>query len=45
VLFQVSELSVRDISLQLGITETLVKVRIFRARQKLKSELADLGVV
>ena len=45
VLFQVSELSVRDISLQLGITESLVKVRIFRARQKLKAELADLGVV
>ena len=33
VLFQVSELSVREISLQLGIAESLVKVRIFRARQ------------
>ena len=41
-LFQVSELSVRDISLQLGITESLVKVRIFRAKQKLKTMLADL---
>ena len=41
-LFQVSELSVRDISLQLGITESLVKVRIFRAKQKLKTVLADL---
>ena len=43
VLFQVSELSVRDISLQLGITESLVKVRIFRAKQKLKAALSDLG--
>ena len=42
VLFQVSELSVRDISLQLGITESLVKVRIFRAKQKLKEVLSDL---
>lgn len=42
VLFQVSELSVREISLQLGIGESLVKVRIFRARQKLKAALSDL---
>lgn len=42
VLFQVSEFSVRDISLQLGITESLVKVRIFRAKQKLKAALSDL---
>ena len=42
VLFQVSELSVREISLQLGITESLVKVRIFRAKQKLKAALSDL---
>jgi RNA polymerase sigma factor (sigma-70 family) len=42
LLFQVSELSVRDISLQLGITESLVKVRIFRAKQKLKAVLSDL---
>ena len=42
VLFQVSELPVREISLQLGITESLVKVRIFRARQKLKEVLSDL---
>ena len=39
VLFQISELSVRDISLQLGISESLVKVRIFRAKQKLKAAL------
>lgn len=42
VLFQVSELSVREISLQLGISESLVKVRIFRAKQKLKEVLSDL---
>ena len=42
VLFQVSELSIRDIALQLGITESLVKVRIFRAKQKLKEVLYDL---
>jgi DNA-directed RNA polymerase specialized sigma24 family protein len=42
VLFQVSELSVREISLQLGISESLVKVRIFRAKQKLKEALSDL---
>ena len=42
VLFQVSELSVREISLQLGISEPLVKVRIFRAKQKLKEVLSDL---
>jgi RNA polymerase sigma-70 factor (ECF subfamily) len=42
VLFQMSELSVREISLHLGITESLVKVRIFRAKQKLKAALSDL---
>jgi RNA polymerase sigma-70 factor (ECF subfamily) len=42
VLFQVSELSVREISFQLGISESLVKVRIFRAKQKLKEVLSDL---
>jgi RNA polymerase sigma factor (sigma-70 family) len=42
VLFQVSEMPVREISLQLGITESLVKVRIFRAKQKLKAALADV---
>lgn len=43
VLFQVSELSIREIALQLGITESLVKVRIFRAKQKLKEILSDLA--
>ena len=42
VLFQVSELSVRDISLQLGISESLVKVRIFCARRKLKAAVASM---
>ena len=42
VLFQVSEMPVREISLQLGITESLVKVRIFRAKQKLKVALANV---
>ena len=41
-LFQVAELSVREISLQTGVTENLVKVRIFRAKQKLREILADL---
>lgn len=43
VLFQVSELSIREIALQLGISESLVKVRIFRAKQKLKEILSDLA--
>lgn len=43
LLFQVSELSIREIALQLNVTESLVKVRIFRAKQKLKELLADLG--
>lgn len=43
LLFQVSELSIREIAQQLNITEALVKVRIFRAKQKLKELLADLG--
>jgi RNA polymerase sigma-70 factor (ECF subfamily) len=42
MLFQISELSIREISLQLGIGESLVKVRIFRAKQKLKEVLGDL---
>lgn len=43
LLFQVSELSIREIAQQLNITDSLVKVRIFRAKQKLKERLADLG--
>jgi len=41
-LFQISELSVREIAAQTGATENLVKVRIFRAKQKLRAELKDL---
>lgn len=45
LLFQVSELSIREISFQLGIGESLVKVRIFRAKQKLKELLKDLRIL
>lgn len=45
LLFQVSELSIREISLQLGIGESLVKVRIFRAKQKLRESLGDLDIL
>ncbi len=41
-LFQVGEMSIRDIANQLGISESLVKVRIFRAKEKLRPLLADL---
>lgn len=42
LLFHVSELSVREIARQTGVTESLVKVRIFRAKEKLQAALADL---
>ncbi len=42
LLFYVSELSVREIAHQTGVTESLVKVRLFRAKEKLRSELRDL---
>ena len=45
LLFQVSELSIREISLQLGIGESLVKVRIFRAKHKLRESLGDLDIL
>ena len=41
-LFQIGELSVREISHELGISEALVKVRIHRAKEKLKEILSDL---
>ncbi len=41
-LFQVGEMSIKDIAQQLGISESLVKVRIFRAKEKLRPLLADL---
>lgn len=43
-LFQIGELSIRDIAAQMGTTENLVKVRIFRAKEKLRKILADLRV-
>lgn len=43
-LFQIGELSIRDIAAQMGTTENLVKVRIFRAKEKLREILADLRV-
>ncbi len=41
-LFQVAELPIREIARQTGVTENLVKVRIFRAKEKLRELLADL---
>ena len=43
-LFQVGEMSISEISRQTGVTESLVKVRIFRDKQKLRELLADLHV-
>lgn len=43
-LFQVAELSIHEIAVQTGVTENLVKVRIFRAKQKLREILADLNL-
>ena len=43
-LFQIGEMSIRDIANQTGVSENLVKVRIFRAKEKLKEILADLYV-
>lgn len=43
-LFQIGEMSIRDIAIQTGVSENLVKVRIFRAKEKLRTLLADLRV-
>lgn len=43
-LFQVAEMSISDIARQTGVTENLVKVRIFRAKEKLREILSDLRV-
>lgn len=43
-LFQVADLSIAEIARQTGVTENLVKVRIFRAKQKLRVLLEDLKV-
>jgi len=41
-LFQVMELSIREIALRTNTTEANVKVRIFRAKEKLRPLLADV---
>ncbi len=41
-LFQIGELSVREIAHETGASENLVKVRIHRAKQQLQRLLADL---
>ncbi len=43
-LFQIGELSINEIARQTGVSESLVKVRIFRAKEKLQVLLADLHV-
>lgn len=43
-LFQVAGLSVREIASQTGVTENLVKVRVFRAKTKLREILSGMGV-
>lgn len=43
-LFQIQQMSIREIALQTGVSENLVKVRIHRAKEKLKPMLADLRV-
>ena len=41
-MFQIGELSIREIAHETGASENLVKVRIHRAKQKLQVLLADL---
>ena len=43
-LFQVGEKSIREIAAATGVTENLVKVRIFRAKGKLREILSGMGV-
>ena len=43
-LFQIGQMSIRDIANQTGVSENLVKVRIFRAKEKLREILSDLDV-
>ena len=43
-LFQTGQMSIRDIANQTGGSENLVKVRIFRAKEKLREILSDLDV-
>ncbi len=41
-LFQIGELPIREIAQRTGASESLVKVRIFRAKEKLRPLLKDL---
>jgi len=41
-LFQVAEMPISEIAVQTGVSENLVKVRIFRAKEKLKELLANV---
>lgn len=43
-LFQVGGRSVREIAAETGVGEGLVKVRIFRAKEKLREILSEMGV-
>ena len=43
-LFQIADMSISEISRMTGATESLVKVRIHRAKRKLREILADLKV-
>lgn len=43
-LFQVGGRSVREIAAETGVGESLVKVRIFRAKEKLREILSEMGV-
>ena len=43
-LFQIGEMSVKDVAMQTGVSENLVKVRVFRAKEKLREILKDLSV-
>ncbi|MBR4615862.1 MAG: RNA polymerase sigma factor [Kiritimatiellae bacterium] len=43
-LFQIGERSIREIAAETGVGESLVKVRIFRAKEKLRVILSEMGV-
>ena len=43
-LFQIGERSIREIAAETGVSESLVKVRIFRAKEKLRVILSEMGV-
>ena len=43
-LFQIGERSIREIAAETGVGEGLVKVRIFRAKEKLREILSEMGV-